>query len=186
MNREQRIEEARRRAEATSPERADERAAAEAELRARVRDMTPVEAAELASTINFDSSVKALGPIATPHEWDLAVAAARGVIIEAARRGETITYGELRVAAYEATGMKVGHNSFGRLAMETNRQSDGCLLSSIIVQASTGEPGTGFVPYARSQGFDAPLASLQRQVFQAFADASEEPSDSDGSPVTPP
>jgi len=54
------------------------------------------------------------------------------------RRGETLTYGELRIAAYEATGMKVCHNSFGRLALEANKKSDGCLLSSIIVQASTG------------------------------------------------
>lgn len=168
MNREQRIEEARRRAEATSAERADERAAAEAKLRARVHDMTPSEAAELASTINFDTSVKALGPIATPHEWDVAVAAARAVTIEAAARGETITYGELRMAAYEATAMKVGHNSFGRLAMETNKKPDGCLLSSIIVQASTGEPGTGLLPYARSQGFNAPVKTLQQQVFDAF------------------
>ncbi len=168
MDREQRIQEARRRAEATAGERAKERAAAEKSLRDRIADMTPDEAGALASRINFDSSIKALGPIATPHEWDVAVAAARTVTIEAAKRRETITYGELRMAAYETTSMKVGHNSFGRLAMETNRKSDGCLLSSIIVQASTGEPGSGLGPYARSQGFDAPLATLQQQVFDHF------------------
>ncbi len=168
MNKEQRIEEARKRAEVTSAERAEARAVADEELRANIQDMTSQEAAAVASTINFDSSVKALGPIATPYEWDLAVAAARAVTIEAAKRGETITYGELRVAAYEATGMKVGHNSFGRLAMETNRKSDGCLLSSVIVQASTGEPGSGLLPYARSQGFDAPVETLQRQAFDSF------------------
>lgn len=168
MNKEQRIEEGRRRAEATSAERAEARAATEHDLRAHIQEMTPQEAAAVASSINFDSSVRALGPIATPYEWDLAVAAARAVTIEAAKRGETITYGELRVAAYEATAMKVGHNSFGRLAMETNKKSDGCLLSSIIVQASTGEPGTGFLPYARSQGFDASVESTQQQVFESF------------------
>jgi len=168
MNREQRIEEARRRAGATSVERAESRAVAEHDLRAHIQKMTPLEAAAVASTINFDSSVQALGPVATPYEWDLAVAAARAVTIEAAKSGKTITYGELRVAAYEATAMKVGHNSFGRLAMETNEKADGCLLSSIIVQASTSEPGTGFLPYARSQGFDAPVETLQRQVFVSF------------------
>jgi hypothetical protein len=66
--------------------------------------------------------------------------------------------------------MKVGHNSFGRLAMDTNRKADDCLLSSIIVQASTGQPGTGFLPYARSQGFDAPLDTLQRQAFDTARD----------------
>ncbi len=168
MDREQRIQEARRRAEATAGERAKERAAAEKSLRYRIANMSPDEAAALASSINFDTSIKALGPIATPHEWDVAVAAARAVTIEAAKRGETITYGELRMAAYEATSMKVSHNSFGRLAMETNRKSDGCLLSSIIVQASTGTPGSGLAPYARSQGFDAPLEELQQQVFERF------------------
>ncbi|MCH7668876.1 MAG: hypothetical protein IIC71_06710 [Acidobacteria bacterium] len=168
MNREQRIQEARRRAKAGAGERAKERAEAEDALRERIANMTPDEAAALASGINFDSSIKALGHIATPHEWDVAVTAARVVTIEAAKRGETITYGELRVAAYEATSMKVGHNSFGRLAMETNRKTDGCLLSSIIVRASTGTPGSGLESYARSQGFDAPLDALQRQVFDHF------------------
>ncbi len=168
MDREQRIQEARRRAEATAGERAKERTAAGDALRYRIANMSPDEAAALASSINFDRSIKALGPIATPHEWDVAVAAARAVTIEAAKRGETITYGELRMAAYEATSMKVGHNSFGRLAMETNRKSDGYLLSSIIVQASTGTPGSGLGPYARSQGFDAPLEELQQQVFECF------------------
>jgi hypothetical protein len=79
MNREQRIEEAKRRAADTSVERAESRAAAEEDLRAHIEEMTPDEAATQASAINFDSSVKALGPIATPHEWDLAVAAARAV-----------------------------------------------------------------------------------------------------------
>lgn len=168
MNKEDRIAEARRRAAATSGERTIARAAAEKRLRSRIEEMTPDEASAVASTINFDSSVKALGPHATPSEWDIAVAAARGVKVEAARRGETITYGELRVAAYEAREMKVGHNMFGRLATETNRQSDGCLLSSIIVQADTGEPGKGLEPYARSQRFDAPIATLQRHVFAHF------------------
>ncbi len=168
MDREQRIQEARRRAKANSGERAKQKAAAEESLRDRIENMSPDEAAALASSINFDTSIHALGPVATPHEWDLAVTATRTVTIEAARRRQTITYGELRMAAYETTGMKVGHNSFGRLAMETNKASDNCLLSSIIVRASTGTPGAGLDGYARSQGFDAPLETLQQQVFDHF------------------
>jgi len=128
-----------------------------------------VYAASEAATINFDTSILSLGPEATPVEWDKAVEAARTVAIAAARRGEKITYGELRVAAYEVTGMKVGHSMFGRLCMETNRASDQCLLSSIIVKVDTGEPGKGFLPYARSQGFDGPVETMQRATFQHFA-----------------
>lgn len=169
MNREERIAEARRRSVASSEERAELRAADEEQLVGRIRWMSPEDAGRTASSINFDTSIKALGSVSTPHEWDIAVEAARDVTIDAARRGQTITYGELRVAAYQATGMKVGHNSFANLAMETNRRSDGCLLSSIIVRAADGEPGEGFLPYARSQGFNQPVTSIQRQVFDRFS-----------------
>lgn len=109
-----------------------------------------------------------MGPVSTPHEWALGVDAARAVSIEAARLRRTITYGELRVAAYEATGMKVGHNQFAELAISINRPGDGCLLSSIIVKADTGKPGAGFLPFARRQGFDQPVATMQRHVFEYF------------------
>ncbi len=122
-----------------------------------------------AHQLAVDESIPWMGPVSKPHEWSLAVDAARAVTIEAARRRRKITYGELRVAAYETTGMKVGHNQFAELAMSINRPGDGCLLSSIIVTADTGEPGGGFLPYARSLGFDAPLATPQRQAMDRFA-----------------
>jgi hypothetical protein len=169
MTRESRIAEARRRAQQTSQERAAERASADAERIDKIRELSTEDAASTAADINFDPSIKALGPIATPHEWIVAVETARQVTIDAACRSQTITYGELRVAAYEATGMKVGHNSFANLAMETNRKTDECLLSSIIVRAATGTPGDGFLPYARSQGFDGTVTSIQGQVFSHFS-----------------
>lgn len=169
VSREERIVEARRRASATHHERAAAAAVKQVELTEHIRDLTPLDASSQAATINLDTSIPSLGPESTPVEWDAAVEAARSVVIGAARRGEKITYGELRVAAYEATGMKVGHSMFGRLCMETNRASDQCLLSSIIVKTDTGEPGRGFVPYARSQGFDAPVETLQRMTFEHFA-----------------
>ena len=64
--------------------------------------------------------------------------------------------------------MKVGHNSYAELAMSINDKADGCLLSSIIVTADTGEPGAGFLPFARRSGFDVPVETLQRQVFDRF------------------
>jgi hypothetical protein len=37
------------------------------------------------------------------------------------------------------------------------------------VKTDTQEPGEGFLPYARSQGFALPVASMQRMVFERFA-----------------
>jgi hypothetical protein len=89
----------------------------------------------------------------------------RSVAAAASRK----TYGELRVAAYEATGMKVGHNSFADLAMESNRKKDDCLLSSIIVRAATGTPGDSFLPYARSQGFEGSVPQFSGRCSAAFS-----------------
>lgn len=174
-DREERIAEAKRRAEATRDSREAQAEQERERLATTIRHLSPADATHRASTINFDKSIESLGPEATPMEWSQAVEAARLVTIDAARRGNTITYGELRVAAFEATGMKVGHSMFGRLCMETNRHGDDCLLSSIIVKADTGIPGEGFAPYARSQGFSAPLETLQRQVFDQFSSNSSAP-----------
>jgi hypothetical protein len=168
MNREERIAWAKRKAAETAPERARQREQDAAERSARIASMGSGAASRAAHGLNQDASIPWLGSVATPHEWTRAVAAARAVTIEAARRGQTITYGELRMAAYEATGMKVGHNQYAQLAMEVNQASDGCLLSSIIVQFDSGQPGAGFLPFARNQGFDEPLRALQRQVFEYF------------------
>ena len=168
MNREERIAWAKRKAAETAPERARQREKDAAERSARIASMGSGEATKAAHVLNQDASIPWLGPVATPYEWTQAVAAARAVTIEAARRGQTITYGELRMAAYEATGMKVGHNQYAQLAMGVNQPSDGCLLSSIIVQSDSGQPGSGFLPFARRQGFEEPLRTLQRHVFGYF------------------
>ncbi len=62
--------------------------------------------------------------------------------------------------------MKVGHNQFAGLATSVKRPGDGFLLSSIIVTVDTGKPGTGFLPFARRQGFDQSVATMQRHVFE--------------------
>jgi hypothetical protein len=59
---------------------------------------------------------------------------------------------------------------FANLAMSVNRESDGVLLSSIIVHKDDGKPGAGFRPYAISQGFDEPIDTSQRHVFEYFAE----------------
>ena len=168
MNREERIVWARSKAAESAPERARKQAEEEAERSARIASMGHADANRAAHELATDKSVPWMGPVSTPHEWSIAVEAARAVSIEAARLEQTITYGELRVASYEATGMKVGHNQFAELAMSVNRTGDGCLLSSIIVTVDSGEPGAGFLPFAHRQGFDQPIRSLQRHVYEHF------------------
>ena len=57
---------------------------------------------------------------------------------------------------------------FADLVVSVHKKSDGVLLSSIIVHQDDGKPGDGFLPYARELGFDAPVATLQRRVFEHF------------------
>lgn len=66
--------------------------------------------------------------------------------------------------------MKVGHNQYAQLVMDPNRPEDGYLLSAIVVRADDGRPGDGFLPHARSMGFDAPIPTLQRRVWDTFGD----------------
>jgi hypothetical protein len=65
--------------------------------------------------------------------------------------------------------MKVDRNQYAELAANVNDQSDGCLFAAIIVKGDTGEPRAGFYPFARASGFDEPLCTLQRQVWDHFA-----------------
>lgn len=174
MNREKRIAWARRKAAENTPERERRRLLEEQERSERIASLGSSEANRRARVLDNDSSAPWLGPVSTPHEWSIAVTAARAVTIEAARRGHTITYGELRLAAYEATGMRLGFHQYAELAMSVNEKADGCLLSAIIVKSDTHVPGDGFLPYARSQSFHEPLDTVQRQVFEHFAPPSSE------------
>ncbi len=168
MDREKRIAWARRKAAEDAPERARQRQQEAEERSTRIAAMGSSEANRLAYALNRGSSIPWLGSVSTPHEWSQAVSAARAMTIEAAHRRRTVTYGELRIAAHEATGMKVGHNQYAELAMSINKRSDGCLLSAIIVKADSGKPGAGFLSFARSEGIDQPVTTLQRQVFERF------------------
>jgi hypothetical protein len=170
VTRESRIEQAKRMAAETSEKRAVERVA-NAERRANeIVSMGSDAAITEAGRIKSDGSIGWLGPISTPSEWDDALRAARGVVIESASRGELLTYGELQVAAYRATEMKIGHSMYGRFCMELNQHDDhDCLISSIIVHTGTRDPGPGLLPYARSLGIDKPIRTLQREVFETFS-----------------
>jgi hypothetical protein len=158
-------------AEASSDERAVQR---ESEAEARTIDIVSLGrsgALAEAKRLAKDDSLGYLGPMATPHEWDQALQAAREVVLETARRRETLTYAELQIAAVQASGRQIGYSMYGTFCMELNHPGqDGCLISSIIVGADTGEPGPGLLPFAESVGFDGTLAELQADVYQTFAD----------------
>ena len=172
MTREGRIDRARQMAAETSEERAAQRAA-DADARSQeIASMGHDVASTEARRINADASIGYLGPVATQHEWTLALAAAREVVIGLARRGQTLTYGELQVAAHRGSGRKIGHSMYGTLCMELNHPGqDDCLISSIIVTADTGEPGPGLIPFARSVGMTGSIESLQRDAFKRFREA---------------
>ena len=172
MTRESRIEQAKRMAAQTSEKRALERAV-DAERRANeIASMGSDAAIAAAGRIKSDASIGWLGPISTPSEWDDALRAAREVVLEAASRGELLTYGELQVAAFRATEMKIGHSMYGRFCMELNQFDDhDCLISSIIVHTGTSDPGPGLIPYAQSLGINKPIRTLQREVFETFGNA---------------
>jgi hypothetical protein len=172
VTRESRIEKARRMAAETSEQRAIERAV-DADRRANeIASMSSDAAIIEAGRIKADTSIGWLGPISTPSEWTEALIAAREVVIESAMRGELLTYGELQVAAFRATEMKIGHSMYGRFCMELNQfDNHGCLISSIIVHTDTRDPGPGLIPYAQSLGIDKPVRTLQREVFETFGGA---------------
>ncbi len=170
MTRESRIARARQMAAETSDARASEREEEESRRTSEIASRGSAAAIAAANQLRMDDSVGYLGPQATEYEWNVALKAARLVVVEAARRGQTLTYGELQLAAVRSTGLQIGYSMYGTFCMELNQPGlDGCLISSIVVGADTGEPGPGLIPFAQSIGIDKPIAVLQRDVFDRFA-----------------
>jgi hypothetical protein len=169
LRRERRIAEARRLGAERRPQREAELRAKRERLRREIASIHPDEAQRLISIAEQDMDARYLGPIANPYEWRRAADVAREVAIAAARDRSTITYGEIKLAVFRATGWLVGYSMFGSLVMETNRKDDGVPLSSIVVKKDSGVPGSGFADYVRGQGFDAPLETQQRQTSTTSA-----------------
>ncbi len=168
MNREERIEKARRMAAGNAP-----RPEAEAQQRAsriaqRLSNVGASQAQRHVTAAEQSEDAVYLGPVKTPREWERAVELARLVTITRAKRHDTITYGEIKWAIFDELHMLVGHSMFATLMEAANQESDGVLLSSIIVHQDDHKPGEGFLPYAKEQGFDLPLEALQRQVYEHF------------------
>lgn len=174
MTREERIAKARQMANETKDERAVSRAEEQAALADEVASLSESDVRSRAATIGADTSIGYLAPVADPGSWYDALQSARTVVVECARRGRTLTYGELQVAAVAGSNKKIGYSMYGEFCMNLNDyENDGCLISSIIVAAETGEPGPGLLPYARDLGIDLTLSGLQALVFERFATTDE-------------
>lgn len=168
MNREERIEKARRMAAENAPQREDEARKRANRLQQRLSDVGVSQAQRHVTAAEQSDNATYLGPVKTPQEWDQAVELARLITISRAKRRDTITHGEIKWAIFDELRMLVGHSMFPDLVVAVNHESDGVLLSSIIVHQDDGKPGEGFLPYAKDLGFDLPLEKLQRQVYEHF------------------
>jgi hypothetical protein len=107
--------------------------------------------------------------------------AARDILIDVARAGTTITYGSLAERIVEDTGIEEQHpinswigNVLAAIAKKNHEQSEP-LLSSLVVRASDGYVGEGYlIPVRQLLGDDADNgeehAALQRvRCYRLFA-----------------
>ncbi len=138
------------------------------QLHQRLSDVGASQAQRHVAAAEQSGQAVYLDPVETPEEWDQAVELARLVTISRAKRRDTISYGEIKWVILTELRMLVGHSMFPNLMEAVNQTSDGVLLSSVIVNKDDGKPGAGFLPYARSLGFDLPVEALQRQVYDHF------------------
>jgi hypothetical protein len=173
MSNEERFALAKDMAAETALERLQQRQMAESELLMRIASMSAVEANSIANKLRANDTIPWMKPKSNRYEWTEAVSVARSVTIQAARLGQTITYGALQIVVVDTTRMKVGSMQYGDLAEGINDEIDGCLLSAIVVNFDTGEPGDGFLSFARERGFDTSVGSMQRQVFEHFVEPSD-------------
>ena len=121
-----------------------------------------VDAAQRTGTARY------LDPETSPQAWDRAVGLARLVTIARAKRRDTITSGEIRWLIYTDLRMLLDDAVFIALAHAVRSEPDPALLGSIIVDPDSGTPTDDFLLEAMEQGFEHPLETLQRQVYEHF------------------
>jgi hypothetical protein len=168
VNREERIERARQMAAERAPQREVQVQQRANRLQQRLSDVGASQAQRHVTAAEQSGNAVYLGPVKTPREWDNAVELARLVTFTRAKRRDKITYGEIKWAIFDELRMLVDPSMFANLMEAVNHESDGVLLSSIIVHQDDGKPGEGFLPYAKGLGFDQPLETLQRLVYEHF------------------
>ena len=166
--REERIRNSRQVGAERAPEVIARRAREQAEASERLRTLGPEDLRAKAEALKAMDGVESIGPIKDEAEWERARRACRAHVIAAGAKGERVYYDELRVLTFDVTQMTLGHSMFGRMCAELNDPvDDGCVISALVVTQETGEPGPGFLEFAREQGYDLPLATLQRMAVEA-------------------
>ncbi len=168
MNREERIERARRMAAEHAPAPEAETMKKANYLAQRLANVGAsqaqrhVDAAERAGTTAY------LDPAAPSQAWDRAVGIARLVTIARAKRRDTITASEIRWVIYTDLRMLLDDPAFNDLAHAVRSEPEPALLGSIIVDSDSGKPTDDFLLEAMERGFEDPLEILQRQVYGHF------------------
>ena len=104
----------------------------------------------------------------TSAEWEQAVQLVRAVTITRAKRRDTITHGEVRWVILDELRMLVRDSSFEELLVAIGQEGDAAPLAVLVVHPNTGAPTEDYLLAAMELGFDAPLPTLQRQVYEHF------------------
>ncbi len=168
MNREERIEKARRRAAEHTPQPAAQAEKKARTLYQRLSNVGAPQAHRHVADAEQRRTASYLDPTDTPKEWGQAVDLARLITIIRAKRRDTLTHSELKWAILDELKMLVDASRFEELLLAISPESDGALLGSIIVHPDSGKPTDDFLLAAMELGFHEPEDVLQRQVYQHF------------------
>ncbi len=168
MNREERIERARRIAAQGAPTAEDELKKTTQRLYQRLSGVGASQADRHVEATLRSGTRTLINPTDAPREWTKAIELARALTAQRARRRDKITYGELQWAILDELRALVDPESMVELLLTISREPEGVLLAAIAVDAATGEPSDDFLLEAMELGFDDPPSALQRQAFEAF------------------
>ncbi len=106
-------------------------------------------------------------------DWDSALGQVRAMLERVARDRVTLTYGEVSA---RVEGVDVPPNLTGRMAallraiQDEDHAAGRPLLSALVVNAKTGEPGPGFYAGAAEQGYTVgdPTGFWRAQVAAVY------------------
>lgn len=168
MNREERIEKARRRAAEHTP-----LPAAQAEKRARVlyQRLSAAGASQARRHVTDAErrgTTPYLHPTETLKEWGQAVETARLITIIRAKRRDKITHSELKWVILDDLKKLVEPATFEELLLAISAGDDGVVLGSVVVDPDTGKPTDDFLLAVMELGHDEPEDVLQRKVYRHF------------------
>ncbi len=104
-------------------------------------------------------------------QWEAMAAHLRALLIDAARSGGTVTYGEIARTVFEG---RVLARSSAVMALvddacdEADEAHPGTIMASLVVRADTGMPGEGYFQWAADHGYDT---SDRTRLWRAQAEA---------------